>query len=413
MTTEIEGMKVVISADASQAIRTIQDFQNKFRSMANSINGTMMNANVNMTDFNKSVGSMGSIANIAQMQNVNNSMKKTNQTLKGQGAQLEKNKKHWKLLGIASVAALYGIIRGSSLAQMWMAELSGIFGYFLDTALSPLSSGIEFLLNILWTLSDWFSGFDPIIQGAVGVILILSGAILTFISWLTGATGLSIITGAFNLVAGAIAGLAAIIGLPVEAVIVIIAAVGVALYLLWKNWDEVIAWLGKAWDWLGTKVGEVWEGIKKYFSDCWEGLKNDVSNAWNYIKNIITGAVQSAYDTIVGIISKIRTAITSVPGVQTAINIATNAYQGAKSYLGYAQGTDYVPQTGIYRLHEGEKVIPKGENNTNNQSVVFNNTFTINNPTMRSDSDVKQLAMQISSLWRDDMVRKAGLGRFS
>lgn len=319
MSNEIDGMKVVISADASQAIRTIQDFQNKFRSMANSINGTMIDANVNMGNFTNSVQDMGSIANIVQMQKMRNSIEDMNESqlkgyleanknndirqelhdaaidaIKRQDKSLEKSRKSWISVGIASAAALYGIIRMSSLAQMWMSELSGIFGYFIDTALSPLSPIIEIILNIFWQLTDWFSGLDPIIQGAVGALGLLGiafGAVVGFISWLTGASGLSVITGAFSYIAGAIAGIAAIVGLPVEAVIIIIAAVGVALYLLWKNWDEIIAYLGKGWDWLGTKISSIWEGLKSYLSGVWEGLKTTVANAWNYIKDIITNSI--------------------------------------------------------------------------------------------------------------------------
>lgn len=431
---EMEGMKITISADASQAIRTIQDFQNKFRSMANSINGTMMNANVNINQFTDSISDIGNVTQIAQLSKMNDTLKGMNfeqiknfletnknndvrkklqeeaiKAVKRQEKLLEKNKKSWLAVGVASIAALVGIVKMSSLAQMWLSELTQIFSYFIDTALLPLAPLIEGILYVFWSLTDWFVGLPEPVQGAVGALGLLGiafGAITAFIAWLTGATGISVITGAFNIVAGAIAGLAAIIGLPVEAVIVIIAAVGVALYLLWKNWDEVIAWLGKAWELLKTKISDIWEGIKTYLSGVWDSLKSAVSNAWDYIKSTIVGAIQGAYDTIVKIVDKIKNAITSVPRVQSAINIATNAYKSAKSYLGYQQGTDYVPATGLYKLHEGEKVIPKGGSNTeNNQSVVFNNTFNINNPNIGSSVDIRNLATQLSNFWRDDMTR--------
>jgi len=37
----------------------------------------------------------------------------------------------------------------------------------------------------------------------------------------------------------------------------------------------------------------------------------------------------------------------------------------------YATGTDYVPRTGIYQLHEGEAVIPKSQNNGNTYNIVI------------------------------------------
>lgn len=47
-----------------------------------------------------------------------------------------------------------------------------------------------------------------------------------------------------------------------------------------------------------------------------------------------------------------------------------NKDTGAKSPLAsYKNGTDYVPKTGNYKLHEGEKVVPADENPANEESV--------------------------------------------
>lgn len=436
MTAEIEGMRVTISADASQAIRTIQDFQMKFRSMANQINGTMINVNANMGEFTNSIQDIGNVANIVQMQKMNDTLKgmnseeiinflKTNkngnkkkklqeealksakryeESMKSQNKQLDKYKKNWLAFGVVAAAALYGIIRASSLVQIWMAELSGIFGYFTDTALTPLAPFFEGILNLLWLLADVFATLDPGIQavvGAFGLLLVVGGTIATFIGWVTGTTGFAIIVTVLEAVAGAL-------GLPVIATAILIAAIIAAVVIIWVHWNDITTFLANAWDVAVTKITTAWDGVKTYLLGVWDGIKNAVSNAWDSIKNIITGAVQTAYDTIVEIISKIKSAITSIPGVQSAINIVQGGYQGVKSYLGYAQGTDYVPATGIYKLHAGEQVIPKGGSSTgtnaNNQSITFSPTINVN-ATIGSSVDIRNLATQLSNYWKDDMTR--------
>ena len=52
----------------------------------------------------------------------------------------------------------------------------------------------------------------------------------------------------------------------------------------------------------------------------------------------------------------------------------------------YASGTDYVPRTGIYQLHEGEKVIPKAQNNGN----VYN--ITIDAKNVQEFNDIVRIA---------------------
>lgn len=44
---------------------------------------------------------------------------------------------------------------------------------------------------------------------------------------------------------------------------------------------------------------------------------------------------------------------------------------------GYAEGTPYVPKTGIYKLHQGEAVIPAAENKGGNAGVTFNGDINI------------------------------------
>jgi len=69
-----------------------------------------------------------------------------------------------------------------------------------------------------------------------------------------------------------------------------------------------------------------------------------------------------------------------------------------KELLGqYANGTDYVPETGPYLLHRGESVRPAGEIRN---SVIVN----INNPQVNSQQDVSKLAETLKNVLRANLV---------
>jgi TP901 family phage tail tape measure protein len=67
---------------------------------------------------------------------------------------------------------------------------------------------------------------------------------------------------------------------------------------------------------------------------------------------------------------------------------------------GYADGIDYVPETGIYKLHEGEKVISANKNNGGNI------TININNPTVQNPADISKLANTLENVVRANLTDK-------
>ncbi|VVB52178.1 Uncharacterised protein [uncultured archaeon] len=405
MAEQVEGLKIKISADVAGAIAAINNFHNTFKNMASSINGTVLNVQGNMNNFSNSIQDVGSLKNIEQMQHLQDSFQRSKKPIEQTTKSLEKQNKvlvKMKSNLLAVAVAIYAVVKVSTLMNLWMSEGSQILGYFIDTALLPLSPIIEGILTVMWAFTDWFAGLSPIIQGAVGAFGLIAGAIAIWT--VVGPTVMAVLTtlggiftwlgGVLGTIGTAIAGVAVVLGIPFEALIAIIVAVGVAIYLIATHWEEVKTAVYNSLVWLGTQ-----------FSKIWEGIKSAVTTAWEFIKNTITGAIQGAYNIIVGIVDKIKSAITSIPGVSAAINIATNAYKSASSYMGYAQGTDYVPSTGLYKLHSGEAVIPKGGNSESNvQTVTFNVTNNIS-ANIKGDQDIRQLASQISSSFRNDMQR--------
>ena len=65
-----------------------------------------------------------------------------------------------------------------------------------------------------------------------------------------------------------------------------------------------------------------------------------------------------------------------------------NAYD-----VGFALGTNYVPRTGMYKLHQGEAVIPANENN-NSRAIEMQNIFNID---LSTSGSVDDLAREIEN----------------
>ena len=245
-------------------------------------------------------------------------------------------------------------------AEMAEAMMSGFGGSLeklkssVDVAKTSLGEALApIILKVaegIQKLVDWFNSLSPTAQriiavvgaivAAIGPLLIVGGAIMTglgnlliygpMIVQMIGGVGAAIkglLAGAFNpWVIG--------IGLAIAA--------GVLLY---KNWDKVKAFALALWNNLKTvfdgiknTVTTVWNAIKTVTMAVWDGIKNaimtrinlakaivttaingikaiingissvigNVRNAFNSIKSAMTSPIQSAKDTISGIIKKLK-----------------------------------------------------------------------------------------------------------
>jgi TP901 family phage tail tape measure protein len=94
-------------------------------------------------------------------------------------------------------------------------------------------------------------------------------------------------------------------------VLILMLIVG-AVYLLWRNWDTVVRWLGNAWEWLGGVFSTVWGAIAGFLEGLggilydwvvapivwvfnlwlsyWHMIFDTVAWVWNMITGIIVGA---------------------------------------------------------------------------------------------------------------------------
>lgn len=138
------------------------------------------------------------------------------------------------------------------------------------------------------------------IVAAVGPLLLILGTVVTSIGNLL-IFGPMII-GAISGVVGAIGGILAVAG-PVILVIGSLIAAGVMLY---KNWDAVKAWAVSTWGSIKSTISNTVTSIKATVVSVFSAVKATVASIWDGIKTAITTPITNAYNTLSGIVKKIK-----------------------------------------------------------------------------------------------------------
>ena len=109
---------------------------------------------------------------------------------------------------------------------------------------------------------------------------------------------------------------------------------------------------------------DVAAGIVAPLQKIYDTIYNKLTAVWNFVKGIWDNIVKAFND----IMSKI-------PFIGAG---------SSSSVPGYATGTNYVPETGIYLLHRGEAVIPAAQNASGSSGggdIIINGGITLPNVT--------------------------------
>ena len=164
---------------------------------------------------------------------------------------------------------------------------------------------------------------------------------------------------------------------------VVMAAVGVAFMLLIGpvGWIALtvgaIVGLYAAWQ---KNFGDIQEKTKKFVAalgNLFSGMRDTIKKVWGNL----TDWIKNKLDWILGAWGKAKSVLSWVPGMG-----------GGGDKPGLQHGTPYVPETGIYRLHKGEAIIPAAQNpfssNTTNNNSYHGSPITVNlNVTGGPDQD--------------------------
>ncbi|GIX38008.1 MAG: hypothetical protein KatS3mg127_1247 [Silanimonas sp.] len=216
----------------------------------------------------------------------------------------------------------------------------------------------------------------------LGVLLTIGG---------TAAMAIGNIVKVVSLLSGG-AGFSALLG-PIGLVLLIVGALAVAAYLIYRNWEPIKAWFLKlwagivavaswAWGWIKrlfafTPLGMVianWGRIKDYLAQLWAGIKQYVAGAWTAITGIFSGdgakiragleqmwqaingilggwpqkLMQAGIEMIDGLVQGIRAKLGAVK--EALSSIGSGAVGALKSLLGIRSPSRVFAQLGVYTM---------------------------------------------------------------
>ena len=220
----------------------------------------------------------------------------------------------------------------------------------LVRAITPLiKEYVPKLIEGLKVLVEWFTQLSPIGKKMLLLFLALAPAIVivtsVLIPLITVIQGLIPIVQALAIAFGVgVGSLVATFGL----VVLAIASVGTAIYLLIRGWDDVKWALGL---------------LKQYFIDTWDGIKIIVRETID--------SIMSKIQPLLDIIGKVKTGVSDLKEKIPEIKIPTFSIP---SWLQFQEGGTVPGRIGEpipAIVHGGETVIPAGENAGN----VFNFNF--------------------------------------
>lgn len=118
-------------------------------------------------------------------------------------------------------------------------------------------------------------------------------------------------------------------------------------------WQSIKSTASTVWEGIKTAISTKVESLKTSLSNAWESIKSTASTAFSTLKTTLTKPFTEAWNTISGIVNKIKSAISSVgSGVASALS------GGGVSVAGHAAGGimtkptifGYTPSTSTYHL---------------------------------------------------------------
>lgn len=251
------------------------------------------------------------------------------------------------------VPAFIDILAGAlKVLNSVIEALKPLFQWLWDNMLKPLAewtggvivSVLEGIGTMLDNISTWIdenqSTFETIaiiigsIAAAWGLVNVAMGV------WAAITAIVVPIMGAVSAAGGVMAAVMAAISWPVVIAVAAIAALIAIGVLLWKNWDEISAWLKKIWEGIKETASRVWNGIvstiKNVFNGIGEWFSQVFTGAWNGIKNAFSAVgsfFSGIWSGIKGIFSSVGTWFKDIftgawNGIENAFSSVTSFFSG-------------------------------------------------------------------------------------
>lgn len=172
--------------------------------------------------------------------------------------------------------------------------------------------------------------------------------------------------------------------------------------------DKISQFAGHVWDKITTGVSNVYDRLRGWAQWVWGKITDSLSTVYStlsgwaqWLWTKITDGVSNVYDKISGFAeymwNEITDAISNIGSwlgnlgytiwnsITEAVKNAMTGFSGGWKFWwnrdteGHQKGLNYVPQTGMYKLHRGEKVVNASRTSREGSgNIVINPTFNIN-----------------------------------
>lgn len=168
-----------------------------------------------------------------------------------------------------------------------------------------LAPALEKVVDLVGRFASWLSKLDP---GLLTVIAGIAAVVAVLAPLLIGIGKVAFAISSIMSMMSALSGAMTLLSLgPIAGIVAAIAAVIAIGVLLYKNWDKIKE-LAAA---LGAKLKEVWEGIKTSISDAVNAIRTKLVGTWTNIKTTVSNLVNSLKNGIVGAWNAVKTAISN------------------------------------------------------------------------------------------------------
>lgn len=251
---------------------------------------------------------------------------------------------------------------------------------------NSIATGISKAGSVSKYLSTQFKGLIPVCRG---IAIVAKGMGSTFLT-----AGRMMITTIRAVGAAAMA----------NPIIIIIAAIIAALYLLWSNWDTVSQYIEQAIQ----AISEAVDAGMNWISSAWDGAMNAISqtasNIWEGIKNTFRSGVNWVIDQVNGLISSINGLSIDIPsltgGAPTHVGFdipsISHFERGVENFRGGFAVINEDQRGELVHLPNGSTVVPHDESirqamNAGSGSI----TIRIDTMNVRSEQDIDAVAEKL------------------
>lgn len=217
---------------------------------------------------------------------------------------------------IQELANLWQQFREQTAQALFSEENMAIFGQVVDALAASLPGAIETTVGALQGLIDAMKWIDdnstPLIAAFGAMAAVLVGAYLP------------------ALISIAAAAWAALVPqlLLIGPIVLMVLAVGAAVFLLVKYWDEIKEAIGDSWEW----IKGIWEKVKTFFTDATDWFSSIGSDMMQGLIDGIMAGIDGVMKTVTGLADKITSVFTGILDIHSPSRVfrvyGTNIVQG-------------------------------------------------------------------------------------